>query len=186
MCNTHCSELGDKAALAKKEDIVFGGIVTAVKSKFTKTGKPCGFVTLEDFEGSGELALFGEDWGQWRGMLEEGCIIYATAKCAPRYANSNYLDFRLSNVEFMQTVKENRIEKLTINMDSEIVDETLVNDLNTMMQDDLAGKTQLFFCIHDAESNTNITLRSLDKTVNVGKNLIHYIDSHPKMSYKVN
>ena len=62
LCNTHCSELGDKQELAKKEDVVLGGIITGVKSKFTKTGKPCGFVTLEDFEGSGELALL------WRGL----------------------------------------------------------------------------------------------------------------------
>ena len=79
LCNTHCSELGDKQELAKKEDVVLGGIITGVKSKFTKTGKPCGFVTLEDFEGSGELALFGEDWGKWRGIMVEGSTIYITA-----------------------------------------------------------------------------------------------------------
>ena len=53
MCNTRCSELADKEALSHKEKITLGGIVTAVRSKFTKTGKPCGFVTIEDFEGSG-------------------------------------------------------------------------------------------------------------------------------------
>lgn len=186
MCNTHCSELGDKDALAKKADVVFGGIVTSVKSKFTKTGKPCGFVTLEDFEGSGELALFGEDWGLWRGMLSEGCTVYITAKCAPRYANSNYLDFKVSSIDYMQTVKENRIERLTITLDSDIIDEAVVNDLKTMMQEDLAAHTQLYFQIRDVETNQFIMLRAQDKTVNVGKELIHYIDNNPKMSYHIN
>lgn len=36
MCNTHCSELDDKALFANKEEITIGGIVTATKSKFTK------------------------------------------------------------------------------------------------------------------------------------------------------
>ena len=54
MCNTHCTEIEDKAELAKKEDIVLGGIVTGVKSKFTKNGKPCGFVTIEDFVFAGK------------------------------------------------------------------------------------------------------------------------------------
>ena len=186
MCNTHCSELGDKAELAKKADILFGGIVTGVKSKFTKTGKPCGFVTLEDFEGSGELALFGEDWGMWRGVLIEGATVYVTAKCAPRYANSDYLDFRISSIDYMQTVKEKRIERITITVDSDIIDETVVNDFKTMLQEDAAGKTQLFFQIHDVETNNFIMLRAQDRTVNVGKELIHYIDSNPKMAYHIN
>lgn len=186
MCNTHCTELGDKEALSKKAEIVFGGIVTALRSTFTKTGKPCGFVTLEDFEGSGELALFGEDWGQWRGMLVEGSTVYVTARCAPRYANSNYLEFKINSIDYMQTIKENRIEKLTITLDSDIVDDTVINDFNTMLKDDLAGKTQLYFQIHDVESNTFIMFRAQDKTVNVGKELIQYIEAHPKMSYHIN
>lgn len=186
MCNTHCSELGDKEALAKKADIVFGGIVTGVKSKFTKTGKPCGFVTMEDFEGSGELALFGEDWGQWRGMLTEGCTVFVTAKCAPRYANSTYLDFHITSIDYMQSVKENRLERLTITIDSDIIDENVVNDLNTMMKDDDDAKTQLYFQIHDVETNQFVMLRAQEKMVNVNKDLIHYIDTNPKMSYHIN
>lgn len=143
LCNTHCSELGDKQELAKKEDVVLGGIITGVKSKFTKTGKPCGFVTLEDFEGSGELALFGEDWGKWRGIMVEGSTIYITAKCVSRYGNANYLDFQIGNVEYLQTVKENRIDRFTINVESDAIDETMVSDLQTILEND-EGKAQLF------------------------------------------
>ena len=31
-------------------------------------------LTDHDCEGSGELALFGEDWGKWRGIMVEGII----------------------------------------------------------------------------------------------------------------
>ena len=51
LCNTHCAELADISSLSDRESVVIGGIVTGIKSKFTKTGKPCGFVTIEDFEG---------------------------------------------------------------------------------------------------------------------------------------
>lgn len=185
MCNTHCSELGDKTELAKKEDVVVGGIVTAVKSKFTKTGKPCGFVTLEDFEGSGELALFGEEWGKWRGMLVEGSTIYITAKCASRFANSNYYEFQIGSIDYMQSVKENRIERITITVDSDVVDEKLVTDLQTMIDND-EGKAQLFIQIHDIDSNTNVLMRAQDRTIGVSHKLVQYVDNHPKMSYQIN
>lgn len=119
-------------------------------------------------------------------MLVEGSTVYVTARCAPRYANSNYLEFKINSIDYMQTIKENRIEKLTITLDSDIVDDTVINDFNTMLKDDLAGKTQLYFQIHDVESNTFIMFRAQDKTVNVGKELIQYIEAHPKMSYHIN
>ena len=185
LCNTHCSELGDKVELAKKEDVVFGGIITGVKSKFTKTGKPCGFVTIEDFEGSGELALFGEDWGNWRGIMVEGSTIFVAAKCVSRYGNSNYLDFKISTVEYLQTVKENRLEKFTIIVDNTVIDETLVNDIKTLVEND-EGKAQLFLQIHDAETKTNVLLRAQDRTVGVSRELIQFVNDHPKMSYQIN
>ena len=185
MCNTHCSELRDKVALSKKEDVVFGGIITEVKSKFTKTGKPCGFVTIEDFEGSGELALFGEDWGAWRGIMMEGSTIYCTAKCVARYGNANYLDFKLSTVEYLQTVKENRLERFTIVVDSTEVNDAFVNDLKSVIEND-EGKAQLFLQIHDPESNTNILMRAQERTVGVSRELIQFVNDHPKMSYQIN
>ncbi len=187
MCNTRCSELKEKKDLLNKESIILGGFVTGVKSKISKNGKPCGFVTLEDFEGSGELALFGEDWGRWSGMLTEGAVVYITAKCTQKYPNSTYFDFNISNIDFLQTVKEKYIEKITITLESDIIDETVVNDLRTMVErSPKESNTQLFIQIHDVESNNFIMLRAQERTVNVDKNLVQYIEANPKMSYHIN
>ena len=185
MCNTHCAELDDKMALTKKEEIVLGGIVTEVKSKFTKTGKPCGFVMIEDFEGAGELAFFGEEWGKWRGHLSEGYTVFITAKCVQKYPNSNYIDFQVSNIEYLQSVSDKRIESFTIEADSNHIDETVVNDILTMVNES-PGNTQLYFQIHDSESNNTVLLRSRTRPITVKRELVNYVESHPNMTYKVN
>ena len=185
MCNTHCAELDDKMALTKKEEIVLGGIVTEVKSKFTKTGKPCGFVMIEDFEGAGELAFFGEEWGKWRGHLSEGYTVFITAKCVQKYPNSNYIDFQVSNIEYLQSVSDKRIESFTIEADSNHSDETVVNDILTMVNES-PGNTQLYFQIHDSESNNTVLLRSRTRPITVKRELVNYVESHPNMTYKVN
>ena len=185
MCNTHCSELDNKQELAKKEEITMGGIVTAVKSKFTKTGKPCGFVTIEDFNGSGELAFFGEDWGKWRGLLAEGCIVYIKAKCQQKYRDSDYYDFRISDIQYMQTVKANRLEKFTITINSDAIDETVVTDISTMVEKSV-GNTQLYIQVVDQEHNVSMMLRSNNRSIEIKKDLLNYIDSNPDMSYHVN
>ena len=185
LCNTRCDELDDKMALAKREEVTFGGIVTNVRSSMTRTGKPCGFVTIEDFNGSGELAFFGEEWGRWRGMLAEGYTVFIKAKCAARWRDSNQYDIRVSDIQYLQTVKDKSIEKITIMLDAQSIDETIVSDLTTIITEN-PGTTQLFFQIHHPESNSPILLRSKAKGINVKRELISYIESKPEMTYKIN
>ena len=185
MCNTHCIELDDKVSLSKKDQIVIGGIVTGTKSKFTKNGKPCGFVTIEDFEGSGDLAFFGEEWGRWKGMLVEGSTVFITAKCVQKYRDSNYYDLKIADIQYLQTVKDQRIEKFTITMDSTSIDETVVNDISTMLRNS-PGSTQLYFQINDVTSNSYVLLRSKMGPISLKHKFMTYIEANPEMSYHVN
>ncbi|MBO4659413.1 MAG: DNA polymerase III subunit alpha [Prevotella sp.] len=183
MCNTTCPELADKEALAKKETVTFGGVVTAVKSRFSRNGSPCGFVTIEDFTGSGELALFGEEWARWRGALQESCTVYVTAKAQRRFRDSNVYDLRIGDIQFMQTVKEKNIDKLTIYLESDHLDATAVSDLVAMI-DSNPGKTSLYLHIHDAQGN--VQLRSKAKQVELSYMLMQFLDNAEGMSYSIN
>ena len=183
MCNTTCPELADKEALAKKETVTFGGVVTAVKSRFSRNGSPCGFVTIEDFTGSGELALFGEEWARWRGALQESCTVYVTAKAQRRFRDSNIFDLRIGDIQFMQTVKEKSIDRLTIYLDSDHLDATTVSDLVAMI-DSNPGNTALYLHIHDAQGN--VQLRSKKKQVEMSYMLMQFLDNAEGMSYSIN
>ncbi|MBO4851260.1 MAG: DNA polymerase III subunit alpha [Prevotella sp.] len=183
LCNTHCSELADKEALAKKETITFGGVVTAVRSRFSKNGSPCGFVTIEDFNGSGELALFGEEWGKWRSMLNEACTVYVSAKAVPRFRGSNMLEIKVADVQYMQSVKEKAIESITIIINTDRVDTTMVSDLVAAI-DDCPGDTSLFIQLHDTAGN--IHLRSKAKKVEVKHQLLLFVEQTEGMSYYIN
>ena len=185
LCNTHCQELDDKEALTKKQEITVGGIVTGVKSKFTKTGKPCGFVTIEDFEGSGELALFGEDWGHWQGMLTEGCSVFIKAKCYKKFETSNYIDFKIQDIQYLQTVKEKSIDKITITIDADKLDETTASDLSTLLRDN-PGQTSLFIQIHEPGEHSHVMLRSREVMVNVKRDLTQFIEANEGLSYHIN
>ncbi|MFW5503757.1 MAG: DNA polymerase III subunit alpha [Prevotella sp.] len=185
MCNTHCSELDDKMALAKKAEIKLGGIITKVRSAVTKTGKPCGFVTMEDYEGSGDIALFGEEWGRWRGMFTVGSSIYVTARCVQKYPNSSFVDFSIGDIQYLQTVKEQRVERFTIVMNAENLDQVVANDLATIAKDCPNGRTQLYIELMDAQ-HEHVLLQSRTREISVSAKLVEYIEGHSFMSYLVN
>jgi DNA polymerase-3 subunit alpha len=189
MCNTHCSEVGrdaDKKALAERGELTLGGLVTNVVSRVSaKTNKPFGFVTIEDYQGSGELALFGDDWEHWQGKLLKGNPVYIIAKSLPRFRNSDLYELKIQSVEHLQDVKDHQIRSFTISFDSDAIDDTVANDIATLV-DANGGSTPLFIKIRDAGSRTAVTLKSRKKTVSVGKNLVNYLRSHPEMSYHIN
>ncbi len=191
LCNTRCSELADVNALADRETVVLGGIVTNVEQKFTKRGDPCGFVTIEDFEGSGRLALFGESWGQLRGMFEPGVTVYVTGKVVPRYQqygnrnDNGPKDLRVSSVEYMQSVKDKAIERITVSVDVAQLDAQVATELGELCREH-PGTTQLFLQFVDTRKRHRILLRSQSTTIDVKPVLLNYINQSPALSYKIN
>ena len=187
LCNTRCDELADVGNLAGREDVTIGGIVTAVRTGFTKTGKPFGIVTLEDFVGSGELALFGETWGDKSGFFSVGASVYVTGKVKPRFSYNpdGPKDLGITGVEFLQTIKERAIDRITISLTSDLLDDQVVTELGELIAAH-PGKTKLFFQLHDLTGKNHVLLKSTTKMIDVKSELIQYIEQSPALDYKIN
>ena len=196
MCNLRCDQLTrdmDKQELAKTAELTFGGIVSSVTSRFTKNNKPFGIVTIEDFNGQGELALFGDEWTKWQHMLKEEYIVYITATMRQRFVNApNSLELVIKSVEFMNDVKDKRIERFTIYIDSTLLHNSRMNDLEVLLKSN-PGNVPLYFNIHDSEHNTDLTLLSHNTTIDPSKKLLNFLDDlnneteeHETVRYAIN
>ncbi len=187
LCNTRCPELADVAALADREDVILGGIVTAVRTGFTKNGKPFGIVTLEDFEGSGELPLFGDDWGLRSGYFSIGASVYVTGKIKSRfqYNENGPKDLKVSGVEYLQDVKDKAIDRITIQLTTDLLNDEIVADLGEIVSEH-PGKTKLFFQLRDSLGKHHVLLRSNNIGVDVRHQLIDYIERNEALDYKIN
>ena len=196
MCNLRCDQLTrdmDKQELAKTAELTFGGIVSSVTSRFTKNNKPFGIVTIEDFNGQGELVLFGDEWTKWQHMLKEEYIVYITATMRQRFANApNSLELVIKSVEFMNDVKDKRIERFTIYIDSTLLHNSRMNDLEVLLKSN-PGNVPLYFNIHDSEHNTDLTLLSHNTTIDPSKKLLNFLDDlnneteeHETVRYAIN
>ena len=187
MCNLNCTQIGremDKKAFASIEELTFGGIVTSVSQRWTKTNKPFGIVTIEDFEGQGELALFGEEWTKWQSMLQEEYHVYITAQCVQRFRNNpDAYDMVIKKIEFLSDVKEKSIEKFTVYMDATMFNDAQLTDLETTLKSS-DGKVPLYINIHDAKNNTNIQLYSRNITVDVNKKLLTSLDEMAELGVR--
>ena len=83
VCNVHMAELADLTPLQNR-DLTMGGIVSAVREGYTKTGKPYGIAKVEDYSGSAEFAFFGNEWVEKKNFFMTGMFLFMRGKCQPK------------------------------------------------------------------------------------------------------
>ncbi|MBA4055808.1 MAG: DNA polymerase III subunit alpha, partial [Marivirga sp.] len=74
-CKTACNELNELESMVGRETKL-GGIVSGVEHRTTKTGKPFGKFTLEDYTGSYTFTLFGEDYLKFKNFMNIGWFLF--------------------------------------------------------------------------------------------------------------
>ena len=115
ICNLHMEQISDLNAYANQE-VSLGGIVTNVRKGISKNGKPYGILTIEDYSGTGEVALFGENFSQWNGYAEVGNSLYINGRVQQRFRDSNQFELRIGQIRHLATVKDSLIESITITL----------------------------------------------------------------------
>ena len=150
-----------------------------------RVGKPWGIITLEDFEGSGELMLFGDDWLNLNGKFLNGAAVYVTGKMAPRFQYSEQKELKVTNVELLQSVKERAIDRITITLTTDMLDEQIVMELGELINSN-PGNTKLFLQMVDSTGKNHVLMRSTTKKVDVKSTLVNFIDHTPALDYKIN
>ena len=89
------------------------GIIAGVRPYQTKSGKPMGFVTLDDMHGIIELVIFPRTWQEYREICEEGTIVIISGKADTENTPPKILVDRVST-EFrvISSADENKKPKL--------------------------------------------------------------------------
>ncbi len=184
ICNFHPSELADLAPHNGRE-VHMGGIVTGVRSGKTKKGQPYGIVTIEDYEGSGEMAFFGKDWPKWEKFMQEGYTLYIQAVIQPREHQPERIDFRITNIEFLSDIQESLVKSLTVSFFLEDLDEDAVFYLAEYAEHH-KGKARLIFDIYEVGKEQHLQTIATKQRITVTNALLEYIESIPSFTYKIN
>jgi DNA polymerase-3 subunit alpha len=174
-------------ALDKKEerDVTLGGVVTATRSGFTKNNKPFGITKLEDFSGTHEIALFGDDWMRFNNYMKEGYFLFIKGRISPRKFGPDAYELKVGTVELLPDVKDSLLQSITITIQAEYLTEELADDLVTLLKES-PGKAELFLQIKDSEGLYQVELKSKTHRISIQNKLVNYIKNQEGIDYKFN
>ena len=184
-CNTQLSEFRNLDNL-KGRGIAILGIVTNVKNSITKTGKPYGAFTIEDYSDSYTIMLFGSDYENFRSYLYEGYTLLIKGNVQKNtWKNNVDLDFKIKSIDILNNAREDLIKSIKIRIPVDSLTEKLLDDIKSYVNKN-NGKTNLKFLIYDNTNKISIEMFSRNYNIYLSNEFVEYLEHMPEIDYKVN
>ncbi|NJK87581.1 MAG: hypothetical protein HC906_18015 [Bacteroidales bacterium] len=169
-CNTRLSEFREIEKLKGKE-ISCAGIVTAVRNAMTKTGKPYGSITVEDYTDSYTIMMFGKDYENFRKYFYEGYSLLIKGNVTENNWKNNELEFKVKNISILNNAREEMVKNLLIKMPLSDLTEPFIDEIKRRTK---PGNVTLKFMISDAEDKLTLEMFSRSLRIDVSNELIDF------------
>lgn len=183
-CTHTIGDLNADLRRLRNKVVTFTGMVTMAEHRTTKNNKPFGRFTVEDFNDSMTLALFGEDYLKMKHFLVEGSYLLIKARIAPRFNNESQLEVRVSSLSLLADAIDNLTKEIQIQFEIESMDDDKVKQLSEVITTH-KGKCELIINILDRELNKPCKTRVKKNKINPG-GFIKEIGKIPGIEFRLN
>jgi DNA polymerase-3 subunit alpha len=164
--------------------INIAGMIVAPQHRISKKGTGWGKFELQDFDGTKEFVLFGEDYIKFKNYMNDGEAVYVSGKFRPSWRNKGDFDFNINEMSLLDTVGKDRIESIRLTIDIANIDIKLVERLDNLCKRK-KGKHKLKMLFIDSMNKQKLPLFSKIRQVEADN---EFIENLEKMGviYKVN
>jgi DNA polymerase-3 subunit alpha len=188
-CNNRISDLKDMNKF-RNRDMTLGGMVTAVNHRMTKTGKPFGIFTIEDYTDSHEVALFGEDYVRFRQFLTPGYFIFIRGKISERFGQADNLELKIGGMQLLSELRDKLSKSLTIQFNLQDLNDQFIDTINQLIEtnakDNPVRNCSILFRIQDADENLDVKMLSRKVKINPSNEFLAALEGMEKLKYKLN
>ena len=162
-----------------------GGFITSVSSGTSKFGKPFFRATIEDFDGSYELSVYGKACDDIKKQLEENSAVFIEGRIEELYPRSEEerkakgdppFGFRIKNIIHLGNVAETYVKSLKLSISTTMLTgefrENLVNIIKRNK-----GSIPLTMTLHDPQTHFKIDFLSRKFQVTITQQLMNQLES---------
>ncbi|MCB0496959.1 MAG: DNA polymerase III subunit alpha [Cyclobacteriaceae bacterium] len=168
----------------KNQVIRLAGIVTKFTERMSKRGAPFGLFSIEDYNDTIDMAMFGEDYMKHRHLLQVGGFVYMIGKVEERYNQQGEWEFRPRVIQLLSNIREDLSKEVHVNVDVTLLDSNLVDKLEIIAKEN-PGKCKFVVTLYSAEESMKVELLSKRYMVNPSNHLIEGLTMLDAVSYKI-
>lgn len=192
------NEVTQRCAREKRTiEVTIAGIVSNAFTGQTKTGKPYGKLTLEDYEGSYEIALFGNDYVKFANylipenfLMIKGNFDLDFRKKAILKDNPNEAvmetDYRFNpvDIQLLAEVKDKYFKGIKISFPIEELSPRFIDHIENTLKEHIGTGTVQFKLV-SVKENINIDFKTSRIKVNPSNELVKELEKMGNMKIEV-
>ena len=183
--NTPLPDFANIEALrAKGDNIKAAGIVTSFAHRTTKTGKPFGTLTMEDYHGAHTFFIFGEDYVRFKEYFMTGWFLYITGSVHPNKWKEGEFEFKINTIMLLSDVRSKMVKGLRIHIDLDDLTLALMERLEGITQR-YKGEAKLYINVIDKKENITLDLMSTKYNIDPSNEMIKELQTLPEVTYQI-
>ncbi|OJX91279.1 MAG: DNA polymerase III subunit alpha [Paludibacter sp. 47-17] len=198
ICNTRTTDLKDLPPLYGKT-LRIGGMVTAVRHGTSKAGNPYGILTLEDYDGAFEFALFGNNYIDFSKYMLKDLYLLIVATVQERGQDRKYFkpaeegatkeyELKIQKIDILNDVRDKLVNDLTLTMPLDHLDEEFVTDMTDMVMTS-KGNVNIYFNVVDNLNQSKIRLFARQYRVKIDRQFYRLLRKYKddgKIDFQIN
>ena len=185
VCNLKLAQMDDLTPFAG-QSVRLGGIVTEIRSGTSKNGKPYGVATIEDFSGTGEIILYGDNWVKWGNYLCVDRSVLISGTVEKHLFRDGEYELRIGHIDWLADASDKVIEQITVTVNIDALSKDDVEMLSAYAREN-NGNTALRLVFVDATNPHNkLRMKSRKYCIKVTRQFLNDIETSPALSYSIN
>ncbi|HXD94194.1 MAG TPA: DNA polymerase III subunit alpha [Bacteroidia bacterium] len=180
-CKQTLPELADLKALEGK-DVTVAGIITTVQHRTSKTGKPFGTFAMEDYMGSFEFILFGEDYIKFKNYMSEGFQVFVRAKVQTRFGQAGNFECKIQKIDLLSEIKDKTFNSIKLKVGASDVSNDFIDKIELLINTH-PGKCNIEIHVEDKAENLSVKMFSKTKKIDINDEFMNEINRLTVLEY---
>jgi len=182
-CNTSCNQLNELETMLGR-DIKIGGIVSAVEHRTTKTGKPFGKFTLEDYTGNYSFVLFSEDYLKYKTYMALGWFLFIEGAIVKNSWGQQNVEVKIRNIDLLNELGLKRTKGVQLRVNASDITKDLIGKIEDVCSE-FTGSTPLYLKLRDEHENIYLEMLSRRFRVNPINDMVKKMKKMPEVEVEV-
>ncbi|HEV7349574.1 DNA polymerase III subunit alpha [Telluribacter sp.] len=150
---------GERNPVFFGKEISVGGIVTSAQERISRNGNPFMIFKVEDYRGSMEMLLGGEEFVRLGNYIQPGRFLYIKGKVQNRWKQEDQFEFKPISIQLLTEIRDKMCKEIKVQLSLDQIDDRFVLNLNEAINNH-PGSCSLTMTVVDPETRMEVQMLS--------------------------
>lgn len=175
---TEIAQPGGSGGRSRERNFRLAVYITNAQERISRNNRQFGVMTIEDYTGKFEFALWSEDFIRFAPYLKPGLCLFINGGFKSKRFNDNEYEFKVSGIQLLQEVKKTHTKQVYLNTMPKYINKQtvdfLVDNVNRF-----PGNSILHVHLTDRDNQTQAKLHTFNRNIEMNDELAGFLHKQP-------